>query len=47
MSINNKVESMHRNMDLITSAAKPRGYKTFFMFNEAEHEIYPVNKYII
>ena len=24
--------------------ARPRGYKTFFMLNSAEHEIYPANK---
>ena len=24
--------------------ARPRGYKTFFMLNSAEHEIYPVHK---
>ena len=25
--------------------SRPRGYKTFFMLNSAEHEIYPVNIY--
>ena len=25
-------------------AIRPRGYKTFFMLNSAEHEIFPVNK---
>ena len=24
---------------------RPRGYKTFFMLNSAEHEIFPANKY--
>ena len=23
---------------------RPRGYKTYFILNSAEHEIYPVNK---
>ena len=26
---------------------RPRGYKTFFMLNSAEHEICPANKYQI
>ena len=25
--------------------ARPRGYKTFFMLNSAEHEIFSANKY--
>ena len=24
--------------------SRPRGYKTFFMFNSAEHEIFPSHK---
>ena len=27
------------------TVARPRGYKTFFMFNSAEHEIFSANKY--
>ena len=28
-----------------TSFTRPRGYKTFFMLNSAEHEIFSSNKY--
>ena len=31
----------HRMQHLI----RPRGYKTFFMLNSAEHEIFSANKY--
>ena len=30
---------------VIWSFIKPRGYKTFFMLNSAEHEIFSANKY--
>ena len=28
----------------VSSNAKPGGYKTFFMLNSAEYEIYPADK---
>ena len=28
----------------LTTAVWPQGYKTFFMLNSAEHEIYPAHK---
>ena len=30
--------------EIITSISQARGYKTFFMLNSAEHEIYPAHK---
>ena len=34
-------------MELINARldTRPRVYKTFFMLNSAEHEIFPANKY--
>ena len=29
----------------LASASWPRGYKTFFMLNSAEHEIFSADKY--
>ena len=29
----------------VSMESRPRGYKTFFMLNSAEHEIFSANKY--
>ena len=33
------------SLSISTIIIRPRGYKTFFMLNLTEHEIYPADKY--
>ena len=44
------VEVLHSQvpiMCLVKILIRPQGYKTFFMLNSAEHEIFSANKYEI
>ena len=42
----NRPSGMFENVDdRRTTNAWPRGYKTFFMLNSVEHEIFPAHKY--
>ena len=40
-SYSEKIISLHMQ----TMKTRPQGYKTFFMLNSAEHEIFSANKY--
>ena len=37
--------AFHYNGRVELVATRPRGYKTFFMLNSVEHEIFPAHKY--
>ena len=40
----NKVTNLD-STNLLSDVARPRGYKTFFMLNSADHEIHPAHKW--
>ena len=42
-SENTTVEPCHKKPNNVL-VSRPPGYKTFFMLNSAEHEIYPAHK---
>ena len=39
------IDECLRNIECLNELTKSRGYKTFFMLNSAEHEIFSANKY--
>ena len=46
---NNEVSDLQRDVSLtyclISNVNRPQGYKTFFMLNSVEYEIFPAHKY--